>query len=209
MNQKNPDEKLENLDDVLIHYTTPNNALLAIEYGLMPLEQLTSKGIYPESSNLFGGVSLCPNKISFFKRKNMIKEGLDPLSTEDNLFLIIDGKYIPNTDEMITAWGNRHPSYEGTIPPKGILGIVVEKHQLTPKSKNIFQRGFHKLYDSLGIKFGKQKFKQPEYSCQPTLLSKYLSASQKERFSQILVPIFVFDKNEKGKKLPCRLYDSS
>lgn len=130
-------------DRILVHYTTPNNALKCLEEGLKPLDQI--KGA-PENMGVH--LSLCPEVISFFWSKY-------PPRLAGYAAILVDDKYTELVDEFTTPTGLRHPVYEGCIPPEDIVGVAAEKGMMTPKQSflsrlsNRIERAFHQTRFSL------------------------------------------------------------
>ena len=118
-------ERLRNLSQILVHQTRLDNAISALELGLMPMGVLEKKGIEP----IWGGYSNCdfnphfyPESVSVDASENSLKpDGFNSIEA-GNPSLIIDSKYKSQLKER--KRGN-HPTFEGTFPPEDLLALAV------------------------------------------------------------------------------------
>lgn len=194
-------ERLSEMENVLIHYTTPNNALLSISNGLSPLNNLSAQGTFPEYNGYHNGeMSLCPDKISFFKIANPVRKGLTSL--EEKTTLIVDEKYLPFTEDFVTPRGFKHPAYAGEIPPEDILGILVEQDHMAPHS-GLLDRTLEITNNYFARKFGKSSFKCPDYK--PVKVSEYLNKQLRDPGKT--TPIYVYDNKSNERPIPVKLYN--
>ena len=111
--------RISECEESLLHQTTPNNAISALEHGLMSRNEARDRGFKIEKG--YARPSYFPNYISLADAPNIIfgRGGFSP--ERGRVMLIIDPECVDD-DEYDEHWG--HYVHAGVIPPEGVLGMI-------------------------------------------------------------------------------------
>jgi len=123
---------------MLFHETTKNNAVSALEHGLMSLEKAKEQGIEVEKGEFF--VSFFPYAVSmiYHSNHNYVKEkGNFP--RQSSCYILIDEKYL--SIEGAGSGKGLHPIFEGIIPPVDLLALEtsIESQDLPESCKELIE----------------------------------------------------------------------